>query len=288
VAQGSVVSLWRYPVKSMQGESLTESAIGPRGLSGDRAYALIDVESGMLVSAKHPRKWGPVFACHASFVGEPTDGDPPPVQITLPDSSTIRSDDRDVNDRLTALLGREVRLETASPPEPIIEEVWPEVKGPDFYGPRHEENEGDDAIIDFRASLAVPGGFFDLSAIHLVTTNSLDALTKKEAGSRFDERRFRPNIVVSVDGDEGFVENDWGGKQVRVGDALLAVAIPTPRCVMTTLANDDLPKDNGVLKALADHNRVTIGSMGSFPCLGVNASVSEGGTIRRGDAVAFD
>jgi uncharacterized protein YcbX len=270
----------------MQGESLSESAIGPRGLAGDRAYGLVDVETGHLCSAKHPRKFGALFACHASFVDEPIEG--APVVITLPDGSTVRTDDADVHERLSALVGRPVRLEAAAPEEPVIEEVWPEVKGPDFYGPREPDDEGDDAVVGFRASLAVPGGFFDLSAIHLVTTNSLDALTKKEAGSRFDERRFRPNIVVSMDGGEGFVENDWGGKQVRVGEAVLAVAIPTPRCVMTTLANDDLPRDSGVLKALADHNRVTIGTMGSFPCLGVNASVSEGGTIRRGDALALN
>jgi uncharacterized protein YcbX len=270
----------------MQGELLTESTIGPRGLAGDRAYGLIDVETGHLCSAKHPRKFGALFACHASFVGEPGEG--APVVITLPDGATVRTDDPDVDERLSALVGRDVRLEAAAPAEPVIEEVWPEVKGPDYYGPREDADEGADAVIDFRASLAVPGGFFDLSAIHLVTTNCLAELTKRDPDSRFDERRFRPNIVVSVEGEDGFVENDWGGKQVRVGEAVLAVAIPTPRCIMTTLANDDLPKDNGILKALADHNRVTIGTLGSFPCLGVNASVSEGGTIRRGEAVTLD
>ena len=284
---GTVVSLWRYPIKSMQGERLTESAIGPRGLAGDRAYGLIDVETGHLCSAKHPRKYGPVFACHAAFVAEPNGAVPARVAITLPDGSVVHSDDDDVDERLSDLLSRRVRLEAAAPAEPVIEEVWPEVKGPDFYGPRQTDDEDGDAVIDFRASLAVPGGFFDLSAIHLLTTNSLDAMAEREPASRFDERRFRPNIVARMDGD-GFVENDWGGKQVRVGGTTLAVAIPTPRCVMTTLPNDDLPKDNGVLKALADHNRVTIGTMGSFPCIGVNASVSAGGTIRVGDPVAVE
>jgi uncharacterized protein YcbX len=270
----------------MQGEKLEESAIGPRGLAGDRAYALVDVETGRLCSAKHPRKWGELFACHASFVDEPAEG--APIVMTLPDGSTVRSDDPDVDARLSKLVGSEVRLESSAPPEPVIEEVWPDVKGPDFYGPVHEEKEAGEDVIDFRASLAVPGGFFDLSAIHLVSTNSLDELTKREPGSRFDERRFRANIVVRIEDEDGFVENDWGGKQVRVGEAVLAVAIPTPRCIMTTLANEDLPKDNGILKALADHNNVTIGTMGSFPCVGVNASVSEGGTIRVGDAVNLD
>ena len=282
---GSVVSLWRYPVKSMQSERLESSVVGERGLAGDRAYALIDVDTGHLCSAKHPRKWGALFACHAAFVREPAEDETPNVAIRLPEGSVVRSDDPDVDERLSALVGRKVRLDAAAPPEAIIEEVWPEVKGPDFYGPREEADEDGEAVIDFRASLAVPGGFFDLSAIHLVTTNSLEELSKRERAISFDERRFRPNIVVAIDGEEGFVENDWGGKTVRVGDAVVAVAIPTPRCVMTTLANDDLPHDKGVLKALADHNRVTIGTMGSFPCLGVNASVSQGGTIRIGDAV---
>jgi uncharacterized protein YcbX len=269
----------------MQGERLTESPIGPRGLAGDRAYALIDLQTGHVGSAKHPRQWRGVFECTATLVEEPGANGIPAAAITLPDGSIIRTDDAAIDEAMSDLVGRAVQLAAAAPENPVIEEVWPEVKGPDFYGPVHEEKEDGDAVIDFRASLAVPGGFFDLSAIHVVTTNGMDALNEREPDSRFDERRFRPNIVVSIDGEEGFVENGWGGKKLRVGESVLAVAIPTPRCIMTTLANDDLPKDAGVLRALADHNRVTIGTMGSFPCLGVNASVSQGGTIRVGDAV---
>lgn len=285
MTNGKVVSLWRYPVKSMQGERLESSAIGPRGLAGDRAYALIDVETGNLCSAKHPRKYGPLFACHASFVGDPGEG--APVEITLPDGSSVRSDDGDIDARLTAAIGREVRLEASAPPELVVEEVWPDVKGADYYGPRHEEDEDGEAVIDFRASLLVPGGFFDLSAIHLVTKNSLDELAQREPQIRFDERRFRANIVARMDGGPGFVENEWGGKQVRVGEALIGVAIPTPRCIMTTLANDDLPHEPGVLRALADHNFVTIATQGTFPCVGVNASVVQGGMIRVGDPVSI-
>jgi hypothetical protein len=284
---GTVVSLWRYPVKSMQGERLESSLIGARGLAGDRAYGVIDVESGNLCSAKHPRKYGPLFACHASLPDAVAEGEIPPVTIRLPDGSAIRSGTDDVSARLSELCGRELRLDTSSPPEPVIEEVWPEVKGPDFYGPRHDDDEDGEAVIDFRASLAVPGGFFDLSALHIVTTNSLHELARLEPAISFDERRFRPNIVVEIPGEQGFLENEWGGKQVRIGDVVIGIAIPTPRCVMTTLANDDLPHDPGVLKALAAHNRVTIGTMGSFPCVGVNASVTQGGAIHVGDPVSI-
>src|SRR5437868_14339703 len=145
----------------MQGEELPSSAIGARGLSGDRAYALIDLETGHVGSAKHPRQWRGVFECTAAFVDVPVEGDqPPPALITLPDGSTVRTDDPAIDECMSDLVGRAVKLASAAPENPVIEEVWPEVKGPDFYGPVHDDKEDGDAVIDFRASLAVPGGFF--------------------------------------------------------------------------------------------------------------------------------
>ncbi|MDQ3868508.1 MAG: MOSC domain-containing protein, partial [Thermoproteota archaeon] len=55
---GTVVSLWRYPVKSILGEELNSSYITEHGLLGDRAYAVLDQETGKVASAKNPRKWG--------------------------------------------------------------------------------------------------------------------------------------------------------------------------------------------------------------------------------------
>src|ERR671913_2238443 len=83
---GSVVALWRYPVKSMMGEELNASEVTPRGLLGDRAYALVDSLDGKVASAKNPRKWPQLFDCRAVFVDEPRPGAPmPPVRLTLPD-----------------------------------------------------------------------------------------------------------------------------------------------------------------------------------------------------------
>ena len=58
---GSVVSLWRYPVKSMMGEELNASDVTDRGLFGDRAYAILDPATGKIASAKNPRKWKKMF-----------------------------------------------------------------------------------------------------------------------------------------------------------------------------------------------------------------------------------
>jgi MOSC domain-containing protein YiiM len=56
---------------------------------------------------------------------------------------------------------------------------------------------------------------------------------------------------------------------------------------MTTLAQDDLPADPGILRAIARHNRVNLGSYGALPCVGVYASVVQSGVVRRGDAIRF-
>jgi MOSC domain-containing protein len=75
IAVGSVVSLRRYPVKSMMGEELNAADVTARGLLGDRAYALLDPSNGHVVSAKNPRKWAKLFDCRAAFVEPPRAGE---------------------------------------------------------------------------------------------------------------------------------------------------------------------------------------------------------------------
>jgi hypothetical protein len=97
-----VAALWRYPVKSMQGEELDSADLTERGLPGDRAYALLDRETGALASAKHPRRWGVLLTCAACYLAPPVpDAPPPPVAITLPDGTIVRSDDCDCDARLS-------------------------------------------------------------------------------------------------------------------------------------------------------------------------------------------
>src|SRR5919204_1588828 len=98
-ATGTVVSLWRYPVKSMMGEELNSSYITERGLVGDRSYAVVDKQTGKVASAKNPRKWGKLFDFHSMFIESPHDvNDIPPVRITFPDGSNILSDHQKEDD----------------------------------------------------------------------------------------------------------------------------------------------------------------------------------------------
>jgi hypothetical protein len=155
-----------------------------------------------------------------------------------------------------------------------------------MYGPRVGEHDGE-TVIDVEVSFAAPGDFFDFSAIHLLTTNTVAELGRLEPGNAFDVRRFRPNIVVEVPDGPGFVENDWS--KIRAGDVQLNVLMPVPRCVMTTLAQSELPRDPGVLRATARHNMIEVGPLGGpMPCAGVYAAVGSAGTIRVGDTVSAD
>ena len=95
---GSVATLWRFPVKSMAGEQLQDAQVTERGVLGDRAYALIDKDTGKVVSAKSVRLFPNLLNCKAAFVEPPRrGGDLPPVQILLPDSTTVRSDSGEVD-----------------------------------------------------------------------------------------------------------------------------------------------------------------------------------------------
>lgn len=278
---GVATELWRYPVKSMLGERVESSDVTEHGLIGDRAFALVDDETGKICSAKRHDLWGDLFRFQASLVSE----SPLVARITFPDGSETKTDDPVLSNKLSEYFGRKVTFSSTAPPQGRIEEIWPEVKGPRPYGPTTGEVSGE-KVIDVQASFALPGDFFDFSAIHLLTTSTVAELQRLEPESAFDVRRFRPNIVVEVPNREGFVENDWSA--IRVGDVELNVLMPVPRCVMTTLGQSDLPRDPGILRATARHNMIEAGPLGPMPCAGLYASVATAGRVAVGDEVTAE
>ena len=83
-----VLSLHRYPVKSMMGEELNATEVDEFGLLGDRAYAIVDSSDGKVASAKNPRKWPDLFNFQATLLETPKSRTKvPPVRITLPELS---------------------------------------------------------------------------------------------------------------------------------------------------------------------------------------------------------
>ncbi len=266
---GSVVSLWRYPVKSMIGEELNAVEVTDHGLLGDRAYALRDPSNGKVASAKNPRKWSNLLDFRATFAEPPRAQEKiPPVRITLPDGGRVTSEQRDLNELLTDAIGREVTLAATVPETPSLEEYWPDMEGLD-----HRETVTDEAM--------PAGTFFDAAVIHVLTTATIDRLGELYPQGRFEVRRYRPNIVVQpASAEKDFLENAWVARTLVIGDEVhLNVTGPCSRCVMTTLPQGDLPRDPGILRTAAQHNQVNVG---------VYAAVIRGGTIRRGDPVRLE
>jgi uncharacterized protein YcbX len=270
--RGSVVSLWRYPVKSMRGEELSATEVTGHGLAGDRAYALIDSADGKAATAKNPKKWPTLFGFSAAFIEQPRSGaSVPPIRITMPDGTTATSQQRDLDQLLSQALNRRVTLNAAADDHARAvdaEAYWPDMDGLDFR--------------DIVTSFTLPEGtFFDCAAVHLLTTATLDRLHQLYPQGRFEVPRFRPNIVIAPDAAEhDFVENAWVGHTLAIGDSVrLSVVRPALRCVMTTLAQGDLPHDPGILRTVARHNKAVVG---------VYATVERGGTVRRGDAVRVE
>ena len=106
-----ITSLWRYPVKSMMGEEMNACDITEKGLLGDRAYGVIDEETGKIANAKNPRKWPDMFNYRASYIEPPRLYEPiPPVRITLPNGQSIISNESNLNIHLTESFQRTVTL----------------------------------------------------------------------------------------------------------------------------------------------------------------------------------
>ena len=272
VEAGSVVGLWRYPVKSMMGEELNASEVTGRGLVGDRQFAVVDASTGKVAGAKNPRKWGDFFDFRAAYVEPPErESKLPAVRLTLPDGTVVTSEQPELAQVLSRALGREVAFAEAEHHGEAsgaqAEEYWP-----DMAGLEHR-----DTVTEWE----LPAGtFFDLAVVHLLTTATIERLRALYPEGRFEVRRFRPNIVVATAPDQqGFVESDWIGRTLAIGDEVrLRITGPCPRCVMTTLAQGDLPKDAGILRTAAQNNEANVG---------VYADVVKSGTVRRGDDVTL-
>jgi uncharacterized protein YcbX len=269
---GVVAGLWRFPVKSLQGEAveaLTFVAPGPGSAGGaadDRAWGIVDVATGKVLSAKTV----PALL-EASAAARPGGG----VTITLPDGTKLGDDDRPGCDRvLSAWLGRDVELRSARATDgggadPVAYDMT-------FDPPN------DDAEL---VPIPTPAGsFVDLCGAHVLTTGALAAMAAASPGSDWSVRRFRPNVLVDTgDTAPGDVPEDaWVGGRVALGTAELDVLMRTVRCALPLRAQPAsagapaLGRDVGVYRTMAaEHDNH----------LGVYADVAAAGTVRVGDAV---
>ncbi len=285
--QMSVTGIYRYPVKSMQGEALDRVTVGTGGLVLDRGWALRDEESGNILSAK---RVGALLECSARYVDHRASDTIPHVEITLPSGKAVRSDDPATNSSLSEFLDREVTLWPLQPKEDA--EHYRLKRDPDsdleqelreIFALNPDEDLPDlgkfppEVIEELMVYSSPRGTYFDAFPMNILTEASLRRLAQLMPEVKIGKERFRPNILVGDDQQAcDTVEFDWVGKKVSVGGAQFDIAMECPRCVMTTRAQPGYEKASSIMRTLVrelDHN------------LSVYANVARGGVVSLGDTV---
>jgi uncharacterized protein YcbX len=264
---GTVTNLRRYPVKSMLGQDLADAAVSTAGIAHDRMFALIDLETGRVASAKQPRLWRELLQCRAAWDGNA-------LQLTLPDGRTLTGDGV-LDAALSELLGRPVHLSQHRPDGASLARPAPEAV--------LEHGVGADVPYEMiEIGHGTPGRtFVDYAPISVITTSTLAHLGTEWV-------RYRPNVVIaSGTPAEPFAENHWAGREIRLGAVRLRGLIPTPRCAIPTLAHGALPPRVGAVRRLLTDNRIDLPGRGAAPCAGLYAEVLEGGTIHAGDVAVL-
>jgi uncharacterized protein len=270
---GTVAALGRYPVKSMLGEEPRELEITDRGAAGDRAWALRELATGRIVSAK---KFPRMFEFRAGYDVEPVAGRAAPITIEMPGGERIHPDDRDAADKIGRALGVKVRVERAETAAAERAGIDPATVFSDVPV---------DKVIPWLTLATLPpefglkrGTFFDSAVIHVLASGTLAHLATLTPGSVFDWRRFRPTIFVDTGADAGgFIEDGWLAGTLEVGDGLKIVSMqPALRCVMTTLPQPGIDRDPAIFRTAAEHHQANVG---------VFASVGAPGRVKLGDPV---
>jgi len=280
---GHVREIWRHPVKSMEGERITASAVEHAGLPGDRAFAVRDEKRGGIRGAK---KIPGLMRCRARYLEEPKPGVPAPVpEITLPDGTQLRADAPDAAERISAALAHPVTLWPLRPADDLAHyrrgapdhaDVASELRA--IFGREPDEPLPNLGVFppDLFQYESPPGTYFDAFPLLLVTDATLRRLAELAPASHIDVRRFRPNLVVETGLAPGFVEAGWEGARLRAGSALLELSVACPRCVMITHPFAELPRDPGLMRTVVRE---------ANQCVGIYASVREPGRVREGDVV---
>jgi uncharacterized protein YcbX len=208
------------------------------------------------------------------------------VAITLPDGTTVTTDDADVDARVSAAIDHEVVLEALRPADDLDHYRRGAAYNDDFmvelrsiFGREEDEPLPDlsafpEVILEFESP---PGTYYDVHPLMIMTTSALRSLEAALPDSNVDVRRFRPSLVIDTGDAEGHPERDWIGRRVRIGDAVVAIEGGCPRCVMVTRRIDDaVPQDRTILRHI-------VRDLGQD--VGVYATVVEPGRLAAGDEV---
>ena len=276
MSTASVATIYRYPVKSMMGETLSEADIGEAGIPGDRGWAVRDEKRGGIRGGKKIPQLMTLAA---------QSGTAAPL-ITAADGDSASASSERINDWLSGKLNHPVTLWPLLPADqldhyrrgaPDTEDFEQELRA--VFGRLPDEPlpdlAGFEELLEFESP---PGTYFDAFPISIISQQSLNTMDQLEGESRFDVRRFRPNLLVDVPGsDLSFPEQAWVGKTLAIGSVTLKIDTTCPRCAMTTHGFDDLPQDPQIMR------KMVANSEGN---LGIYASVVKVGKVATGDSLS--
>jgi uncharacterized protein len=255
---GKVESLWRYPVKSMRGEELDEMFAGYAGVYGDRLFAFESSASPKgfpFFTGRDQRqmvRYGARFR-HPAKAARPVNWSE--AQKLSPNLNPISADATELMVDVETPDGKTFAIDDPA----LIDNLRAGLDG----GHKLQLLRSDKAITDCRP----------LSIFAVQTAEKLG----EETGGNVDKRRFRANVYVDLTLSEGFAEDKFVGRSLRIGSKVtVAVLQRDARCMMITLDPDTAEKSPAILKAVAQaHDGMA----------GVYGAVLAEGMIRKGDSV---
>ena len=249
-----IAQLWRYPVKSLLGERLPSLSLVGDGVDGDRLWGILDRADGRILTARRESRL--LFA--ASRMGT---GNVP--WITLPDGQLLTGPGPATDDALSAWLGKPVTLVCATECDAARAEYFADAT--------------DDSSRAIEWTMP-KDRFVDAYPVLVMSTAGLRGGAAAYAAGAWDVRRFRPNILIDVEGED-WLEDAWADRRLRVGTAQL---IPRRRCIRCTMVNRAQPgldRDVNIYKTL---NRVHGGDAGMWTQVALPGSLSEGDVVGLG------
>lgn len=234
-----LAEIWRYPVKSLQGEKLSEASLESSGLRGDRWWGIRDETTGKILTGRREPE---LLLASASL------GDDQQPDIVLPSGDRCGGVGPGTDEMLSEWLQRPVTLVGA------------------VDAPGGEAEYFEDATDDTSQAIGwtMPAGrFVDAAPLLLLTTASLRKGKSLYPAGEWNVRRFRPNLLIDVGGDEtddgSWLEDTWCGRTVKVGPVPLVPRQGCVRCTMVTRPQPALDRDLDIYKSLARHHGGTFG-----------------------------
>jgi uncharacterized protein YcbX len=255
---GTVESLWRYPVKSMRGEELDEMFAGFAGVYGDRLFAFRSSASPKGFPYLTGREQHEMLRYRPRF--------------RQPDKAA-----RPINQTEAESLGPGVTPLYADADDLIVEVETPAgeavaINDPTLIDMLRDGIDEKHQLTLLRSDRAMT----DCRPVSLFAVQSARKLAE-ETGTNVDKRRFRANIYLDLTSSDGFAEDEFVGRSVRIGPkVVISVLERDPRCMMIVLDPDTGEKAPALLKKVAQAH----GGMA-----GVYGAVLVEGMLRKGDAV---